>query len=155
MDERGAVDAVREALDAVVAGVGAGGAVSVEAGEEPGELRAVIAGEGLDALVGRDGETIDAVQYLMSLVASRAGEGSRMRVALDVGGYRGRREKALKDLAALAASEAVEFGEEIELDPMSPHDRRIVHMELKDNPTVVTRSEGDEPRRRIIVEPAD
>ena len=87
-------------------------------------------------------------------MASRA-DGQRRRVALDVGGYRERRAAALRDLAAQAAREAVEYGEEIELDPMSPHDRRIVHMELKDHPEVATRSEGDEPRRRIIVEPAD
>ncbi len=80
---------------------------------------------------------------------------ARGAVALDVGGYRERRAAALRDLAARAASEAVEFGEEIELDPMTPHDRRIVHMELKENTAVVTRSEGDEPNRRIIVEPAD
>lgn len=155
MAEGDSLAAVRTALDAIVAGVGLGGTVSVEAGEETGEIRAAIDGEGLDVLIGRQGETVDAVQYLMTQVASRAEEGARMRVALDVGGYRGRREQALKELAALAAAEAVEFGEEIELDPMTPHDRRIVHMELKDNAAVVTRSEGDEPRRRIIVEPAD
>lgn len=147
--------AVRAALEAVVAGVGAGGSVAVEPGDEAGEMRAVVSGEGLDVLVGREGETIDAIQYLLTQVASRAEGGARIRVGLDVGGYRERRESALKALAARAAAEAVEFGEEIELDPMTPHDRRIVHMALKDDETVVTRSEGDEPRRRIVVEPAD
>ena len=76
-------------------------------------------------------------------------------MSLDADGYRARRAAALEDLADRAAREAVEFGEEIELDPMTPHDRRIVHMALKDRTEVVTRSEGDEPRRRIIVEPAE
>ena len=104
---------------------------------------------------GKGGETIDALQYLLSQIASRAEGGSRRRVSLDADGYRARRAAALEDLADRAAREAVEFGEEIELDPMTPHDRRIVHMALKDRTEVVTRSEGDEPRRRIIVEPAE
>jgi len=76
-------------------------------------------------------------------------------VSVDAGGYRARREAALVELANRAAAEALEFSEEIELDPMTPHDRRIVHMALKDRTDVVTRSEGEEPRRRLIVEPAD
>ena len=67
----------------------------------------------------------------------------------------GPRAAALEQLADQAAREAVEHGEEIELDAMTPHDRRIVHMALKDRSEVVTRSEGEEPRRRIIVEPAE
>ena len=148
-------EAVRVALDAVVNGLGVQATVIVGPGDESADIAAVVDGEGLDALVGRQGETVDSLQYLLTQVASRAAEGGRMRVALDVAGYRGRRAQALRELAARAAEEAVEYGDEIELDPMSPHDRRIVHLELKDNPKVVTRSEGDEPRRRIIVEPAE
>lgn len=152
----GAIEAVRTVLDAVVNGVGIDATVSVAAGDDNADIAASIDSESdLALLVGRQGETVDGLQYLLSQVASRSQDGSRVRVALDVGGYRERRARALQDLAARAAAEAVEFGEEIELDPMTPHDRRIVHMALKDNETVVTRSEGDEPRRRIIVEPAD
>lgn len=150
-----AVQAVREALDAVVAGTGVDATVTVASGDADSDIRAVLAGDGLDPLVGRQGETVDGLQHLLTQVASRAGDGERLRVSLDVGGYRERRAAALRELAARAAEEAVEFGEEVELDPMTPHDRRIVHLELKDHGAVVTRSEGDEPRRRIIVEPAD
>lgn len=150
----GMADAVREVLDAVVAGTGLAATVTVGPGGEGADLSASLDGEGVDVLVGRGGETVDSLQYLLTQVASRA-DGERRRVALDVGGYRERRAAALRALAAEAAREAVEHGEEIELDPMTPHDRRIVHMELKDHPEVVTRSEGEEPRRRIIVEPAD
>jgi spoIIIJ-associated protein len=140
----------------VVGGVGIDATVTVAAGDENADIVASIdGGQELEALVGRQGETVDGLQYLLSQVASRTQDGTRLRVALDVGGYRERRARALQDLATRAAAEAVEFGEEVELDPMTPHDRRIVHMALKDNAAVVTRSEGDEPRRRIIVEPAD
>lgn len=147
-------DAVRDALDAVVSGTGLAAQVAVREGDDEADVHASVDGEGTEVLVGKGGETVDSLQYLLTQIASRA-DGSRRRVALDVGGYRERRAAALRDLAARAAQEAVEFGEEIELDPMTPHDRRIVHMELKDRPEVVTRSEGEEPRRRIIVEPAD
>jgi spoIIIJ-associated protein len=120
-----------------------------------GELSASLEGEGADALVGRGGAVIDALQYLASQIVSRAEGGGRYRVALDAGGYRARRAAALIELASRAAAEALEFGEEVELDAMTPHDRRIVHMALKDRTDVVTRSEGEEPRRRIVVEPAD
>ncbi|HMM48067.1 MAG TPA: R3H domain-containing nucleic acid-binding protein [Miltoncostaeaceae bacterium] len=148
------IEAVRAALDAVVAGVGVTATVVVGAGDENADVVAALEGDGLDVLIGRQGETIDGLQYLLTQIASRAG-GGRLRVALDVGGYRERRATALRELAVRAAEEALAHGEEIELDPMTPHDRRIVHMALKDNSAIVTRSEGEEPRRRIIVEPAD
>jgi spoIIIJ-associated protein len=146
---------VAEALEAVVRGMGLAAEVRVERGGEETDLRATVEGHGTSALVGRGGETIDALQYLVGQIASRAEGGQRRRVAVDADGYRARRAAALEELADRAAREAVEYGEEIELDAMTPHDRRIVHMALKDRTDVVTRSEGDEPRRRIIVEPAD
>jgi spoIIIJ-associated protein len=129
--------------------------VRVEPGEGETDLRVTVEGEGTSALVGRDGETIDALQYLVGQIATRADGGERRRVALDADGYRARRAAALAELADRAAREALEHGEEIELDVMTPHDRRIVHMALKDRTDIVTRSEGDEGRRRIIVEPAE
>lgn len=147
--------AVAETLEAVVAGMGLSATVVVAAGEGESDLDVRVDGEGTSALVGRGGETIDALQYLLAQIATRAEGGARRRVTLDADGYRARRAAALVQLADRAAREAVEFGEEIELDAMTPHDRRIVHMALKDRTEVVTRSEGEEPRRRIIVEPAD
>lgn len=147
--------AVARTLEAVVDGMGLDARVVVAPGQEATDLDATVEGEGTAALVGRGGETIDALQYLLGQIASRAEGGNRRRVALDADGYRARRAAALEGLAEEAAREAVEFGEEIELDPMTPHDRRIVHMALKDRTDVVTRSEGEEPRRRIIVEPAE
>ena len=147
--------AVARTLDAVVEGMGLEARVIVSPGAEDNDIDANVDGEGLSALIGRGGETIDALQYLLGQIATRAEGGSRRRVSLDAEGYRARRAAALEDLADQAAREAVEHGEEIELDAMTPHDRRIVHMALKDRSEVVTRSEGEEPRRRIIVEPAE
>ncbi len=141
-------------LTAIATGFGIADArITVDVDAEDG-LRGAVEGDGADGLVGRNGEVIDAIQYIASQVVGR-GEGGRRRVSIDAGGYRARREKMLTELAERAANEAVEFGEEIELDVMTPHDRRIVHMALKERTDVVTRSEGDEPRRRIVVEPAD
>jgi spoIIIJ-associated protein len=147
--------AVAETLAAVVAGMGLDASVVVAPGEGEGDIDARVEGDGTAALVGRGGETIDALQYLLAQIATRAEGGTRRRVSLDADGYRARRAAALTDLATEAAKEALEYGEEIELDAMTPHDRRIVHMALKDRTDVVTRSEGEEPRRRIIVEPAE
>ncbi len=146
--------ALTDVLAAVTAGFGLSCEVRVSTGDD-GEILASIDGVGADALVGRGGTVIDSLQYLGSQIVSRAEGGGRYRVSLDADGYRARREETLIGLAQRAAAEALEYGDEIELDPMTPHDRRIVHMALKDRTDVVTRSEGDEPRRRIVVEPAD
>jgi len=146
--------ALADVLEKVSTGFGLGCKVRVVDGED-NEVSASFDGEGADALIGRGGAVIDALQYLGSQIVSRAEGGGRYRVALDAAGYRSRREASLIALANRAAEEALEFGEEIELDAMTPHDRRIVHMALKDRTDVITRSEGDEPRRRIVVEPAD
>lgn len=147
--------AVARTVEAVVAGMGLEATVVVAPGGESSDIAVTVEGEGTSALVGRGGETIDALQYLLAQIATRAEGGARRRVSLDADGYRARRAAALEELAEQAAAEALKYGEEIELDAMTPHDRRIVHMALKDRTDVVTRSEGEEPRRRIIVEPAE
>lgn len=148
-----------DALEKVLSAVAEAFAIEearVRVTEDPdGGLLGAVDGDGADAIVGRGGEVIDALQYLAAQVVSRAEGGGRRRVSIDAAGYRERRAAALVDLADRAAAEALEYGEEIELDAMTPHDRRIVHMALKDRTDVVTRSEGEEPRRRIIVEPAE
>lgn len=141
-------------LTSVAAGFGLEPEVAVTRDEQGGLIGAITA-EGGGAIVGRNGEVIDALQYLAAQAVSRAEGGNRRRVMIDADGYRARREAMLIDLAGRAADEAVQFGDEIELDAMTPHDRRIVHLALKERTDVVTRSEGEEPHRRIIVEPAD
>jgi spoIIIJ-associated protein len=138
---------------AVLGGMGLDAELAVTEVDD-GEIAVVMDGEGLDVLIGRDGAVIDALQYLAHQTALRAGDGEPRRVTVDAGGYRERRRQQLVRLAEHAASEAVTHSEEIELDPMTPHDRRIVHMALADREDVVTRSEGDEPNRRLVVLPA-
>ena len=120
-----------------------------------GEIAVVMDGEGSDALIGRDGAVIDALQYLAHQTALRAGDGEPRRGD----GRRGRVPGAAAAAAGAPRRARRERGrehsEEIELDPMTPHDRRIVHMALADRTDIVTRSEGDEPNRRIVVLPAD
>lgn len=154
MSETSPSEALERAVKAVVAGIGAEAEVTVEEGGD-GTLTARVDGPGADGVVGRRGETIDALQYLGSQIVARAEGGRGRMVVVDADDYRRKRADQLTRLAERAAEEAVTHGEEIELDAMPPQDRRIVHMALKDREDVVTRSEGEEPRRRIIVEPAE
>jgi len=135
----------------VLDGMGLEGTVTVTSSDDA--IGVSVDGEGLDALVGREGSVIDALQYLAHQMALRAGAPTG-RVTVDVAGYRDRRRRQLEKLAEHAANEAVKYSEEIELDAMTPHDRRIVHMALAERTDIVTRSEGQEPNRRIVVEPA-
>jgi len=145
-------DALLEIVEAAVEGLGLTATVTVEDGDEGG-LVARVDGDGLDALIGRDGEVLDAVQVLAAQAVRRQPGGQRRGVLVDAGGYRAQRAELLARLAAKAADEAVEYGEEIELDPMSALDRRTVHMALVDRTDVETRSEGEDPKRRIVVVP--
>jgi spoIIIJ-associated protein len=146
--------ALERMFTAILAGMRITGEVVVSENGE-GAISVVVEGEGTDALIGRDGAVIDALQYLAHQTALRAGGGEPRKVSVDADGYRERRQRQLERLARHAASEAIEHREEIELDAMTPQDRRIVHMALADRTDIVTRSEGDEPHRRIVVLPAD
>jgi spoIIIJ-associated protein len=146
--------ALAEALRAILEGLGVQGRAEVRDDGEGG-LTAVVTGTSAGRLVGRGGEVIDAAQFLLAQIASRAEGGERRRVVLDADGYRARRTAELERLAARAAAEVLRSGDEIELDPMSPQDRRVVHLALADRPDVATRSEGEEGRRRVIVEPVE
>lgn len=145
--------ALQEITEAAVEGLGLSATVVVEDGDEGG-LVARIEGEDLEPIIGRDGEVLDAVQLLAAQAVRRLPGGQRRGVLVDAGDYRARRAELLARLAQKAADEAVEFAEEIELEPMSAMDRRTVHMALVDRADVETRSEGEEPRRRIVVVPA-
>jgi spoIIIJ-associated protein len=147
-------EALKEIVEAALEGLGVeGAAVTVGDGDEGG-LVASIEGDGLDPVIGRDGEVLDAVQLLAAQAVRRQPGGQRRGVLVDAGGYRARRAELLTRLAEKAADEAVEFAEEIELEPMSALDRRTVHMALAERTDIATRSEGEEPRRRIVVVPA-
>lgn len=153
MSEDPGREALLEVVRAAVDGLGLDATVVVEDGEENG-LIARIEGDGLDPIIGRDGDVLDAVQVLAAQAVRRQVGGQRRGVLVDAGDYRARRAELLTRLAHKAADEAVEYGEEIELEPMSALDRRTVHMALADRADIETRSEGEDPRRRIVVAPA-
>jgi len=146
-------EALATVVQAAVDGLGLTATVIIEDGEENG-LIARIEGDGLDPIIGRDGEVLDAVQVLAAQAVRRQPGGQRRGVLVDAGDYRARRAELLTRLAHKAADEAVEYAEEIELEPMSALDRRTVHMALADRADIETRSEGEDPRRRIVVVPS-
>jgi spoIIIJ-associated protein len=115
-----------------------------------GILWIIISGERLGILIGRRGETLNALQYLVNLAINRRSS-SRVRIVLDVEGYRESREKTLHFLARKMAEKAVRSGRRVELEPMNPHERRIVHMALQNDKRVDTSSHGEEPYRRVVV----
>jgi spoIIIJ-associated protein len=124
----------------------------IEVSESEDEIAARVEGDELGLLIGRRGQTIDAVQLLCYRVAFR-GLGDRKRVSVDAAGYRERRRETVERQAERAAERALESGKEIELEPMSATERKLVHDALKDRPGLETFSEGEEPDRCVIVAP--
>ena len=112
-----------------------------------------IEGESLGILIGKHGQTLDALQYLTNLAANRGVSGERLHVLLDIEGYRARREETLTRLAGHLAEKACRIGQEIHLEPMNRHERKIIHMALQDSRKVSTYSAGDEPRRYVVIVP--
>ena len=110
-------------------------------------------GENLGILIGKHGATLDALQYLTNLVVNKIPETGYARIILDVEDYRARREETLTRLAGHLADKACRIGEEIHLEPMSRHERKIIHMALQDNRRVTTYSAGDNPRRYVVIVP--
>jgi spoIIIJ-associated protein len=106
-------------------------------------------------LIGRHGQTIDAIQYLANAIVFRRHADDRKEVVVDAAGYRARRQASLEALAVRSAQRAVQEGEPVELDPMTAVERKIVHLRLKEFAGVETSSEGTEPNRFVVVLPVD
>jgi spoIIIJ-associated protein len=141
---------VRAVLERVVEALDIDAHVEVE--EDPEQIVGRVEGEDVGLLIGRRGQTIDAVQLLCYRAAFR-GRQDRKRVMVDAAGYRARRREAVERQADRAAERALKTGKEIELEPMTPTERRVVHQHLKDRAGVETFSEGEEPERCVIVAP--
>ena len=118
-------------------------------------LRLCINAETMGLLIGRRGETLDAMQYLVSLVANKnRKEEGYLRVTLDTEGYRSRREETLKRLARKNAVHVRQTGRPVAMEPMNPYERRILHSALQGFAGVTTHSEGEEPNRHVVITPA-
>jgi spoIIIJ-associated protein len=142
---------LRELLEKVAEALNLDAEVEVEEDDE--RLVGTIEGEELGVLIGRHGQTIDALEHLATRVAWRGLEGDRKRVVVDAAGYRARRAETLERQAEKAAGEAVRFGRPVALDAMVASERRIVHEFLRDRHDIETYSEGDEPDRHLVVAP--
>ncbi|WP_302609409.1 RNA-binding cell elongation regulator Jag/EloR [uncultured Mitsuokella sp.] len=127
--------------------------VSLQRSENEDGVLFQLEGEDLGILIGKHGQTLDALQYLTNLAANRGVSGNRLHVLLDVEGYRARREETLSRLAGHLAEKACRIGQEIHLEPMNRHERKIIHMALQDSRRVTTYSAGEEPRRCVVIVP--
>ena len=128
--------------------------VRVEVEEDDDVLFAVCRGDDLSTLIGKHGQTIDAIQYLVNAIVSREHPDDRKDIVVDAEGYRARRQATLETLAVRTAERAVEAGTSVELEPMTAVERKVVHVCLKEYPGVETSSEGTEPNRYVVVAPA-
>lgn len=136
-------------LEAVCSAMGV--TMAVAAREEGETLFVELTGAEAGRVIGHHGQTLEALQLLAGLVAGRVEPGKR--VVLDVAGYRRRREEALARLARRVAERVRRTGQRVVLDPMPAQERRVIHLALAGHPHVRTASEGDEPNRRVVVEP--
>jgi spoIIIJ-associated protein len=139
----------REFVDRIATAIGAD--VSVAARELDGVVTVICTGPDLGLLIGKHGQTIDAIQYLANAIVRS--EGGEHEVVVDAAGYRARRRKTLASVADRSARLATATGNPVELDPMTAVERKIVHEALKEDPEVETRSEGSEPNRYVVVVP--
>jgi spoIIIJ-associated protein len=149
-DESELASLVRELVTRIVAGIGVQCRVEVHEGEDA--VVATCSGRDLGLLIGRHGQTIDAVQYLVNAILARRMPGTP--AVIDAAGYRARREASLSAMARRAADEALRRADRVPLEPMTAVERKIVHLELKDTDGVETTSEGTEPNRFVVVFPA-
>ena len=148
-DRATAAGCAQEFLQEVTKLMGVNVSVAVKNDEE-GNVRVNMEGDTLGILIGRRGETLDALQYLTSLQVNK-GQDDYTRVTLDTEGYRAKREEALVRLANRMANRAQKTGRKVSLEPMNPYERRILHSALQDHPAVTTHSEGEEPNRHVVI----
>jgi spoIIIJ-associated protein len=141
---------LRELVDRIAAALGAPVAVSIREDDE--SLVATLSGPDLGLVIGKHGQTIDAIQYLANAIVWRGSE-DRKSIVVDAAGYRERRRASLEQLADRAAGEARASSKEVALEPMTAVERKIVHIHLQERGDVETTSEGTEPNRYVIVKP--
>ncbi|MBU3129500.1 protein jag [Clostridium tagluense] len=120
--------------------------------DENNEIRIDLIGPNMGLLIGYRGETLDSLQYLVSLVVNKSHDEEYKRVILDTENYRAKREETLKRLASKIAYKVRVSGRVLKLEPMNPYERRIIHSTLQNDSYIYTFSEGEEPYRRVVVD---
>ena len=151
VDESGLAAEARELVGRIVDGIGVNAQIDVDEGEET--ITVSCTGPDLGMLIGRHGQTIDAIQYLANAAMYRGHSDERKEVVVDAAGYRVRRRASLEALAVRSAERALAQGEPVELEPMTAVERKVVHLRLKELDGVETTSEGTEPNRFVVVHP--
>jgi spoIIIJ-associated protein len=141
---------LRELVERIAAALGSPVAVTIREDEET--ILATLTGPDLGLVIGKHGQTIDAIQYLANAIVWRGLE-ERKPVVVDAAGYRDRRRASLEQLADRAAGEARASGQAVSLEPMTAIERKIVHLHLEEREDVETMSEGTEPNRYVVVSP--
>jgi spoIIIJ-associated protein len=152
-EEEGLAGEMRFLVARIVAVLGVEARVDVE--EDGGVITVTCSGPDVGLLIGRHGQTIDAVQYLLNAAAHRVQGDERKDVVIDAAGYRERRRATLESLAVRTAQEVLATGGSVDLEPMTSVERKVVHLRLQDYEGVATASEGAEPNRYVVVLPAD
>jgi spoIIIJ-associated protein len=125
---------------------------TAEEPDQPRPLLVDVHGDDLSLLIGRKGETLVALQYIVRLIAARR-LGDQAPIIIDVQGYRARRERQLRSMARRMAQQATERNRVMSLEPMPPSERRIIHMELRNHPKVYTESVGEGDHRKVTIVP--
>jgi spoIIIJ-associated protein len=151
VDESELAGTVRELLERIVGAIGVHAQLEIEEDDET--LTAAFAGRDLGLLIGKHGQTIDAIQYLANAIVYRGQMEDRKAIVVDAAGYRERRKASLDALALRSAERATSAGQRVELEPMTAVERKVVHVRLKDYPGVTTSSQGTEPNRFVVIEP--
>jgi len=151
VDEEGVAGDMRGLVARIVAVLGVEARVDVH--EDDGTITITCSGPDVGLLIGRHGQTIDAVQYLLNAAAHRMQGDERKDVVVDAAGYRERRRATLESLAVRTAQEVISTGSRVELEPMTAVERKVVHLRLQDYDGVGTTSEGTEPNRFVVVLP--
>ena len=142
---------VRELLERIVGTIGVQARLAIEEDDET--VTASFSGRDLGLLIGKHGQTIDAIQYLVNAIIYRGSTGDRKAIVVDAAGYRERRKATLDALAVRSAERATSSGQRVELEPMTAVERKVIHLRLKDFPGVTTSSEGTEPNRYVVIAP--
>lgn len=125
--------------------------VQIEQFNQQDQVTLNLVGKDLGILIGRRGQTLDALQYLTNIVANKTNSDKRKRIVLDAENYRYRRKTTLEDLAEKLANKAYRTEKDVVLEPMTPLERKIIHTQLQDHPDVETYSIGEEPNRKVVI----
>jgi spoIIIJ-associated protein len=149
VDESELASTVRALLDRIVREIGVQARLTIEEDDET--LTAAFSGRDLGLLIGKHGQTIDAIQYLANAIVYRGQAEDRKAIVVDAAGYRERRKASLDALAVRSAERVVATGQRVELEPMTAVERKVVHVRLKDYPGVTTASQGTEPNRFVVI----